>query len=294
MLYYRNFFWAFITKDLTATQRTHLCILSVDLWDISHPATQSIHRNIITILVLPVGSLIAGTLHLGFAVRWNNIIILARKLEFKMCLLYIVYNKSDYYRKKRNILYKEQFISLGTYLGGCQGDNLEQKMFVNSCLVHQHFRGTPNLEFLVVILYMIMQWILHICQHGAHIACAYYWHQFQWQSNDNRRKYLPTQCLSICISCVAFLMEILQLDWRNTSICIKIWGNLMWFCNTTVYGKLVQSQYQYTLAMADTMNRIKRKCYMLYMLIHQLATTRSKLKQDALRVHSKQLYPFHV
>jgi hypothetical protein len=62
-----------ITKDLTATQWTHLCILSVHLWDISHPATQGIHRNLITILILPIGSLISSTLHLGFAVRYNNI-----------------------------------------------------------------------------------------------------------------------------------------------------------------------------------------------------------------------------
>jgi hypothetical protein len=104
------------TKYLTATQRTHFCILSVDLWDISYSSTQDIHRNIITILVLPVGSFIASTLHLGFAVRYNHIIIiLARKLEFKMCLLYLVYNESDYMQKENKYL-TESAIHIPRYI----------------------------------------------------------------------------------------------------------------------------------------------------------------------------------
>jgi hypothetical protein len=71
-------------KELTAAQWTHLCILSVHLRDIRHPATQGIHRNIITIFILPIGSFISSTLHLGFAVRYNKYNIIYSDKGFKL------------------------------------------------------------------------------------------------------------------------------------------------------------------------------------------------------------------
>lgn len=49
---------------LTATKWTHFSILSVNLANICNTLAQDIYRDLIAILVFPVGSLIPGTLHL--------------------------------------------------------------------------------------------------------------------------------------------------------------------------------------------------------------------------------------
>ena len=49
---------------LTATKGPHFSILRIDLRNICNPFTQHIHRDVIAVLVLPVSSLIAGSLHL--------------------------------------------------------------------------------------------------------------------------------------------------------------------------------------------------------------------------------------
>lgn len=61
-----------IISLLTAAQWSHLSVLRVDLWDVSNSLTQHVHWNLITILVLPVGSLIASSLDLGSAVSCNR------------------------------------------------------------------------------------------------------------------------------------------------------------------------------------------------------------------------------
>lgn len=53
---------------LTAAQWSHLSVLRVDLRDVSNSLTQHVHWNLITVLVLPVGCLIASSLNLGPAV----------------------------------------------------------------------------------------------------------------------------------------------------------------------------------------------------------------------------------
>lgn len=57
---------------LTATKRSHLSILCVDLGDISDPLTQHVHRDLITVLVLPVGCFIPCSLNLGLTVSYAH------------------------------------------------------------------------------------------------------------------------------------------------------------------------------------------------------------------------------
>lgn len=53
---------------LTAAQWSHLSVLRVDLWDVSNSLTQHVHWDLITVLVLPVGCLVASSLDLRPAV----------------------------------------------------------------------------------------------------------------------------------------------------------------------------------------------------------------------------------
>lgn len=55
---------------LTAAQRSHLGVLRVDLRDVGDPLAQHVHRDLVTVLVLPVGRLVASSLHLRSTVGW--------------------------------------------------------------------------------------------------------------------------------------------------------------------------------------------------------------------------------
>lgn len=57
---------------LTAAQWSHLSVLRVDLRDVSNSLTQHVHWDLVTVLVLPVGGLVASSLDLGSAVSWNR------------------------------------------------------------------------------------------------------------------------------------------------------------------------------------------------------------------------------
>jgi hypothetical protein len=67
--------WCFFLDNcvtLTETKRSHLSILCVHLRDVSHPLTQHIHWDLITVLVLAVGCLVTSPLDLGLAVSWTQ------------------------------------------------------------------------------------------------------------------------------------------------------------------------------------------------------------------------------
>lgn len=55
-------------RQLTAAQRSHLCVLRVDLRDVGDPLAQHVHWDLVTVLVLPVGRLVASSLDLRPAV----------------------------------------------------------------------------------------------------------------------------------------------------------------------------------------------------------------------------------
>ena len=57
---------------LTAAQGPHLSVLRVHLRDVCHPLAQHVHWDLVAVLVLPVGRLIARPLHLGPAVGWGQ------------------------------------------------------------------------------------------------------------------------------------------------------------------------------------------------------------------------------
>ena len=52
-----------------ATEGPHLGVLGVDLGDVAHPLAEHVHGDLVAVLVLPVGSLVPGSLHSGPAVR---------------------------------------------------------------------------------------------------------------------------------------------------------------------------------------------------------------------------------
>lgn len=56
---------------LTASQRPHLGVLRVHLGDVGHALAQHVHGDLVAVLVLPVGRLVARPLHLGPAVGWG-------------------------------------------------------------------------------------------------------------------------------------------------------------------------------------------------------------------------------
>lgn len=57
---------------LTAAERSHLGVLRVDLRDVGDPLAQHVHGDLVTVLVLPVGGLVASSLHLRSTVGWRR------------------------------------------------------------------------------------------------------------------------------------------------------------------------------------------------------------------------------
>lgn len=62
-----------IFPTLTAAERSHLSVLRVDLRDVSDPLAQHVHGDLVTVLVLPVGGLVASSLHLGSTVGCGRV-----------------------------------------------------------------------------------------------------------------------------------------------------------------------------------------------------------------------------
>jgi hypothetical protein len=82
-------------------------------------------------------------------------------------------------------------------------------------------------------------------------------------SSKTRWNNLLMWSLLICFSCKASVMKMLELQQGNASVSIQIRGNrtdmcLQWY--TAVRRKQCIHATQHTLAMADTMCRMKRKC----------------------------------
>jgi hypothetical protein len=115
--------------------------------------------------------------------------------------------------------------------------------------------------------------LISVCSYGAsfirsqdwvHNAFNYGSHYFQWQSTDNsetRWHHLLMRSMTMCISCMPFVMEMLELHRWNTSIDIQVGGKRkICICNDIRQcgGKRVHSCHQHTLAWADAMSKNQR------------------------------------
>lgn len=118
--------WIIINKSiLTAAKWSHLSILRVDLWNISNSLTQHVHWNLVTVLVLPVGRLVASSLNLGPAVscgrdrsvlktrRWlfvsKHQLLSYWYIHFSIqCLLYMISTDSTVLMVKLTGVWKEE------------------------------------------------------------------------------------------------------------------------------------------------------------------------------------------
>lgn len=100
-------------------------------------------------------------------------------------------------------------------------------MYTNSCQVLHHFK-VMGFQTLVLICFVCSSSrACTVLRDGVHIAFAYGSH-FQQRSSDIdklRGHDLLMWNTLICISHVAFVMQMLELCQGNTSICIQIGGN---------------------------------------------------------------------